>query len=305
MSKPLRQQERKHTRRKYTKCRSSQAVELSRTLAILGNDVLASECSVASHVVDMTSGGMRVSASCRVKLGTAVAIALSGGRTMHRIALTAMCSALLASLSYAQQPDPLGSVGSDFMPAYAPSADTEIRSFVLGGERYDIPRNFLLSVEYRKNGEPAAISMRALLPDIVGITRETLECLKSQNACEDKVVTIGLLNNPRSVSGSQQPQNIRSLAAPTPKMGPCGLEFYETTGQERQRFRYYFKNAHGDADMSILRCPDERSDYAPFCVSQHNPVGRVTFYYDFDRKFVCDWAIIGTKIRDRIATFKR
>lgn len=147
--------------------------------------------------------------------------------------------------------------------------------------------------------------MRALLPDIVGPTRETLECLSVTSTCHDKAVTIGLLNNPKSVSGSQQLQNIRLLASPAPKIGPCGLEFYKTRGQESQRFRYYFKKTDGDTDVSILRCPDERSDYAPVCVSQDNAVDHITFYYNFDRKFVCKWDAIGAKVRDRIATFKR
>jgi hypothetical protein len=242
---------------------------------------------------------------CMTKLGTTAWIALSRAYTTYWILLTVICYVSLASLGYAQQPDPLGSVGPDFMPVDAPSTDSTVRSFVLGGDRHDIPRNFLVAVEYRKPGDPGAISMRALLPDLVGLTHETLECLRITSVCHDKIVTIGLLNNPNTVSGSQQLQSIRSLAAPAPKKGPCGLEFYEDTGQESQRFRYYFKKSDGDGDVSILRCPDEQSDYAPFCVSQYNSVGHINFYYNFDRKFVCDWDAIGMKVRDRIATFKR
>src|ERR1700722_4908382 len=83
-----------------------------------------------------------------------------------------------AFFSHAQQPDPLGSVGPTVFPFPAPSIDTTARTFVMNGERYDIPGNFLPSGDKQIDGSSRAISVRALLPEIVGITRETSECFE-------------------------------------------------------------------------------------------------------------------------------
>jgi hypothetical protein len=146
-----------------------------------------------------------------------------------------------AFFSHAQQPDPLGSVGPTVFPFPAPSIDTTARTFVMNGERYDIPGNFLPSGDKQIDGSSRAISVRALLPEIVGITRETSECLSALSTCRDRAVTIGLLNGPPAVSGSQVLQNIKPIVFAEKFAGPCGLEFYEDKSNESQRHRYFFK----------------------------------------------------------------
>jgi hypothetical protein len=213
-------------------------------------------------------------------------------------------SLLWAFCSQAQQSDPLGSVDSAFIPIPAPSTETTVRSFVMGGQRYDIPRNFLFSVENNNDGSTGAISMRALLPDIVGLKRETFDCWRAQSACKDRVVTIGLVHNPPAATGSQLLENLKSVVFPERFAGPCDLEFYETKGNESQRFQYFIKVMTADTDVSVLRCAKEGSSYAPICVSTDNPVDQISFYYNFDRKFICDWEGIRNKIRSRIASFR-
>jgi hypothetical protein len=106
------------------------------------------------------------------------------------------------------------------------------------------------------------------------------------------------------VTGSQFLENIKPWIIPEKFAGPCGLEFYEESGNESQRFRYFFKKMTGEDDVSVLRCPKEGASYAPTCVSDHNPIDGITFYYNFNRKFICDWEELRAKIRNRIASFK-
>jgi hypothetical protein len=184
-----------------------------------------------------------------------------------------------------------------------PAIDAIERSFILDGERYDIPGNFLPSGESKDGGVTRIISLHALLPDVVGFTEDTRECGSFTSKCGDRAVTIGVMNSP-GVSGSQMLNNMQGLINPQKFAGPCGLEFYETTGNEAQRFRYYFKTMSGDADISILRCAKEGSAYGPVCVSNSNALGQISFYYDFNRKFICDWEEIQNKVRGRILLFR-
>jgi hypothetical protein len=184
-----------------------------------------------------------------------------------------------------------------------PLIDARVWTVVLNGERYEIPGNFLPSGETKSGDITRVISLRALLPDIVGFTEETLECGSAVSKCSERAVTIGVENSP-GVPGSQMLQNIQGLINPQKFTGPCGLEFYETTGNESQQFRYFFKTMSGERDLSILRCPKEESTYAPICVSANNPLDKISFYYNFNRKFVCDWEDIRNKVRSRIVSFR-
>jgi hypothetical protein len=219
------------------------------------------------------------------------------------LAAVIIVASLIAASSRAQPSDPLGSLDQFSIPPPTPSVDTALRSFVMNGQRFDIPRNFIESIEKKNDGSPGAISLRATLPDLSGLTRETLDCLNRQNACSEQVVTIGLLSNKAVVPGSRVLENIRSFTLPEKFSGPCDLDFYETIGNESQRSRYFFKKMVGEADISVLWCAKEGSSFAPTCASNHNLIDQITFYYNFSRKFICEWEGIRSKIRNRIKSF--
>jgi hypothetical protein len=208
------------------------------------------------------------------------------------------------SASRAQQSDPLGSLDRFYVPVPAPSIDPTPRTFVMNGQRYNIPRNFIESLENDNDGSPAAVSMRVLLPDIVGLSRESMPCLNYQTVCSDNVVTIGLLRGEHAVAGSQILENIRPLILPDKFVGPCGLDFYENAGHESGRFQYFFKKTNQDTNFSILICPKEGSSFLPNCRSNNDIGDGNHVYYIFNRKHICEWEGIRDKILARIASFK-
>jgi hypothetical protein len=175
---------------------------------------------------------------------------------------------------------------------------------MMNGQRYDIPRNFIVTLSHNPDGTAGAISMRALLPDLAGLTPENMHCLDYRDPCSDNIVTIGLLEKHHSVPGSRLLDNIRALAQPEKFSGPCGLDFYESRGIESQRMRYFFKRMRADADFSVLKCAKEGSSYAPRCSSNYDMDDGNHFYYMFNRKFLCDWEGIKDKILERIASFR-
>jgi hypothetical protein len=214
----------------------------------------------------------------------------------------------------AEPKDPLGSVAPSLLPipaprsfelpVPAPSTDPTPQSFVMNGQRYDIPRNFIVTLSTNPDGSAGAISMRALLPDLSGLTQENMHCLNYRERCSDNIVTVGLLEKHHSVPGSRLLDNIRARAQPEKFSGPCGLEFYEDRGNESQRHQYFFKRLDADADVSVLKCAKEGSSYAPRCSSDYDMGDGNHFYYIFNRKFLCDWQSIKDKILERIASFR-
>jgi hypothetical protein len=208
------------------------------------------------------------------------------------------------SSAHAEPPDPLGSIDSFHFPASAPSIDPTPRDFVMNGQRYHIPRNYIEALEKENDGSAGVISMRALLPDLAGLTAETIKCLDYRNTCSEQVVTIGLTHLEYTVPGSRMVENIKRFALPDKFVGPCGLEFYEKKGNEGQRFRYFVKKLNGNADVSVLRCAKEGASYAPHCVANYNTGDGNHFYYIFHRKYLCGWQSITDKILGRIASFR-
>jgi hypothetical protein len=227
--------------------------------------------------------------------------------------IVAMCFLSVPGLR-AEPKDPLGSVAPFLLPipaprpfelpVPAPSTDPTPRTFMMNGQRYDIPRNFIVTLSHNPDGTAGAISMRALLPDLAGLTPENMHCLDYRDPCSDNIVTIGLLEKHHSVPGSRLLDNIRALAQPEKFSGPCGLDFYESRGIESQRMRYFFKRMRADADFSVLKCAKEGSSYAPRCSSNYDMDDGNHFYYMFNRKFLCDWEGIKDKILERIASFR-
>jgi hypothetical protein len=241
-------------------------------------------------------------------------------RIRHSLLLVAAITSISAvcilwtSDSRTEQNDPLGSVAPFLLPipaprpfelpVPAPSSDPTSQSFVMNGQRYDIPRNFIVTLLRNPDGSAGAISMRALLPDLAGLTQETMHCLNYQNPCSDNIVTVGLLEGHHSAPGSRLLDNIKAIAQTEKFSGPCGLEFYESRGNESQRLRYFFKRIGKDADVSVLKCAKEGASFAPTCNSNYDMKDGNHFYYIFNRKFLCDWEGIRDKIVDRIASFR-
>ena len=227
-------------------------------------------------------------------------------------AVTAMSAALilLTSGSRAEQDDPLGLVAPFLLPipsprpfvlpVPAPSTDATPRSLMMNGQRYTIPRNFIVTLSSNPDGTAGAISMRAMLPDLTGLTQENMHCLDYRNPCSDNIVTVGLLEKHHSVPGSRQLDNIRARAQPQKFSGPCGLDFYEDSGNESDRRQHFFKRLGADAEISVLRCAKK----GPRCSSDYDMDDSNHFYYVFNRKFLCDWEAIRDKINDRIASFR-
>lgn len=213
-----------------------------------------------------------------------------------------------------EQKDPLGSVAPYFLPipsvgpfilpVPSPSTDATPNIFVVNKQRYVIPRNFIFSLSKHDDGTAAAISMRALLPNVEGLTPATMHCLNSRDACSSDVVTIGLVKGGQPLPGSKFLENIQWHVLPEKFSGPCGLEFYEEKGFESSRHRYFFKRMSADTDVSVLKCAKEGSSFTPTCHSNSNIEDGNYIYYIFDRKFLCEWEVIRRKIVDRIASFR-
>ncbi|MCP4621211.1 MAG: hypothetical protein GY844_32815 [Bradyrhizobium sp.] len=215
----------------------------------------------------------------------------------------------LNSTARAEDKDPLGttnpvllpipSKGPFLLPSDAPSTDPTRRDFIMNGRQYRIPRNMIQSLETEKDGTAAVISMRLLLPDLTGLTKETIKCADNRNPCSQDSVVVGLVHNEYGASGSQQLRNMQSMLLPEKFVGSCGLEFYESNGYEEQRHQYFILEA--DNDPSILRC----SKYPSFgsCSSRTNIGDGNHFYYVFYRRHLCEWPDIRAKIINLIASF--
>lgn len=156
---------------------------------------------------------------------------------MNLFALRAAFSLLVAggslftSTVWAEPPDPLGAVGRYYLPIPTPSAHTLPQTFVMNGQTYVIPRNYIESVSKNDDGTAAAISLRAVLPDFSGLTKETIRCgIGYRDPCSADVVVIDLTSGPFLTNGSQQLMNIKPISHQDQREGPCGLQYYESRG---------------------------------------------------------------------------
>jgi hypothetical protein len=267
-----------------------------------------------------TSSVMRKDSSHSVRLVQATDPPAANGVRILRSNIFTLITSIFATCFLsapglrAEPKDPLGSVAPFLLPipaprpfelpVPAPSTDPTPRTFMMNGQRYDIPRNFIMTLSSNPDGTAGAISMRALLPDLAGLTPENMHCLDFRNPCSDNIVTVGLLEKHHSVPGSRLLDSIRARAQPEKFSGPCGLEFYEDRGNESQRHQHFFKRLGADADISVLKCAKKGSSYAPSCNSDYDMDDGNHFYYIFNRKFLCDWEGIRDKIVGRIASFR-
>jgi hypothetical protein len=204
--------------------------------------------------------------------------------------------------------DPLGTPGPYGLPLPALSFDTMPRTISMRGQVYKIPRNYIFTVS-EWQGQVGNVSMRALLPDLVGLTTDNKTCfIDLASACYSGIVVIGLESGGVPVpSGSQSLANIRGIIYPERHKGPCGLEYFEDTGtiaQQGVAFEWFVYRLPGDAEISILRCPKSGSAVAPRCNASRNLDDGNQFYYTFDRARLCTWAEIKEKVTTLLSSFR-
>ena len=217
-------------------------------------------------------------------------------------------AALFATALWAEPPDPLGAVGRYQLPIPTPSTDTSPQTFVMNGQTYVIPRNYIVSLAKDDDGTAAAISMRAVLPDFSGLTKETMRCgVGYRDPCSAEVVVIGLTSGPFLTSGSQQLRNIKPISHPDQREGPCSLQYYESHGSTDQGgtvFQFFFTKMPNQSDISVLRCPKPGSSGASRCNSYDDVGDGNSFYYNFERNKLCQWGPIRSKSLALIRSFK-
>src|ERR1043166_1981225 len=213
--------------------------------------------------------------------------------------LAAAGGLLFASIGSADPPDPPGAARRYFLPIPIPSADTSPQTFVVNGQTNVIPRNYIEGASINDDGTAAAISLRAVLPDFGGLTKETIRCgIGYQDPCSAEVVVIDLTSGPFLTNGPQQLQNIKPISHPDQREGPCGLQYYESHGSTDDGgivHQFFFTKLLNQPDISVLRCSKPGSLMAPRC-NAHDDVGdRNSVYYNFDRGRLCEWGAIRRK----------
>jgi len=223
--------------------------------------------------------------------------------------LLVAAGSLFSSTVRAEPPDPLGAIGRHHLPIPTPSTETLPQTFVMNGQKYVIPRNYVVSLGKNDDGTPGSISMRAVLPDFGGLTKETMRCgIGYRDPCSSKVVVIGLTSGPFPTSGSQQLSNAKGISHPEERDGPCGLRYYEGLGSTDKGgvvFRSYFTRFPDEPEISFLSCAKEGSAFAPRCDGHDNVGDGNAFYYTFDRSELCNWRSIRKKSLELIESFKK
>jgi hypothetical protein len=203
-----------------------------------------------------------------------------------------------------QSADSLGAVNKYGLPASRPSLVTTPQKFVLGGKTYAIARNYVFSAEKDKSGSVAAISMRALLPDLSAITPETMLCfLNIRDPCFDRVVVFGLTEGPAIASGPAKLRNIAPITQPDGRIGPCDLHYFQTKGLEQNAIQFFFSRLGNDPEISMVSC--RKNGSRPRCDADTDTGDGNSFYYVFARDNLCSWAKIRDSIVELIASFRK
>jgi len=205
--------------------------------------------------------------------------------------------------------DPLGAVGRYYLPIPAPSTDTSPRTFFMNGQTYIVPRNYVESLSKNDDGTVSVISIRALLPDFTGLTKDTIRCgLNYSDPCSSRVVVIDLAQGPFPTSGVQQLSNAKGISHPDEREGPCGFKYYESFGSAEKGgvvFQFFFARLADTSDLSFLRCAKPGSAFAKRCNARDNVGDGNSFYYNFDRGKLCEWSAIRSSSLSLINSFRK
>jgi hypothetical protein len=217
-------------------------------------------------------------------------------------------AALFTTALWAEPPDPLGAVGRYHLPIPTPSTDTSPQTFVMNGQTYVIPRNYIVSLAKNDDGTAGAISIRAVLPTFSGLTKDTIRCgVGYQDPCSSEVVIIGLTHGPFPTSGSQQLENTKRTSHPDEREGPCGLRYYESFGSTDKGgvvFQSFIMKMPDSSDILFLRCAKKGSAFASRCDGDGNVGDGNSFYYTFDQSKLCNWLSIRNGSLSLIRSFK-
>ncbi|HWF93727.1 MAG TPA: hypothetical protein VG291_02080 [Xanthobacteraceae bacterium] len=178
------------------------------------------------------------------------------------------------------------------------------QKFVLGGKSYAIPRNYVFHAENDGPGAVADISMRAMLPDLSAMTRETAHCfLNIREPCFTEVVLLGLTKGPVPATGPEQLRNLGPITHPDERIGLCGFHFLQTKGLEENAFQFFFSRLDNDSDASVIRCP--KNGPRSRCVANANTQEGNSFYYNFARENLCSWTKIRGSAAELMASFRK
>jgi hypothetical protein len=227
------------------------------------------------------------------------------GGTYGRLFLSVVVQILCASISLAEKSVPLGTIGPHYLPVPSPSFDKIKSEYVIGNHTYYIPRNYLRVTEKGRDGGLSLISMEALLPEMLGLSRDNAECFRNfQEPCNSEVVTIGIERG-EITAYSQQIANIMAVSRPTTKW-VCGFEYYDDTSPEihHSGFRWLFNDFGDGLGGTILSCPKEGSNVSRACNAHENTGDGNSFYYVFRRDKICSWREVRAKVRNLIGSFK-
>ena len=215
---------------------------------------------------------------------------------------------LFASIGSADPPDPLGAVGRYYLPIPTPSTDTSPRTFVMNGQTYVIPRNYIEGLSKDDKGNPNVISIRAVRPDFIGLTKDTIRCgVGYRDPCSSGVVVIDLSRGIFPTSGRQQLSNAKGISHPDEREGPCGLKYYESLGSTEKGgvvFQSFFTAVSDSSDILFLSCAKPGSSFAQRCNGHENIGDGNSFYYNFDRNKLCDWKEVRSRTHELIRSFK-
>jgi hypothetical protein len=178
------------------------------------------------------------------------------------------------------------------------------QKFVLGGKSYAIPRNYVFHAENDGPGVVADISMRAMLPDLSAMTRETAHCfLNIREPCFAQIVLVVLSKGPVLASGAAQLRSVGPITHPDERIGPCGLHYLEEKGREENVYQYLFSRLANELDASVIRCP--KNGVRPRCVANANTGDGNSFSYNFARENLCSWTKIRGSAAKLMASFRK
>lgn len=202
--------------------------------------------------------------------------------------------------------DPTASAGPfGYSP---PSFDPTVHQFVMNGQLFRAPGNFIGVPQKTDSGEVASVSFWALLPDLAALTKDNAHCfLDRKDPCHTDVIMIGL-EHEQYVDGNRRLEATRAISKPEKHTGPCGFEYYESLGSVENGsvvFEHYYTKFPGDSDLSLVRCPKEGSPAAAVCNSDGNLDHGNSFYYIFPRAKICEWGDIKRKVLTLIKSFQK
>jgi hypothetical protein len=189
---------------------------------------------------------------------------------------------------------------------HRPSFDTTPVEFAVGGIRYRIPRNYLVTMADWNGGEQGLVGLRVNLPGLEPITPETRECfqrgsLAGTPGCDPLLFWI---NSPGGVSADEAFANSRDVYRnQEPIHAPFGYEKYEI-GPENARSERYRKVEDGRTLLYTCQIFESYGNRRGFCSPTGDRVstGAVIQFY-IDLRHLKDIDEIDASLRNLVEQF--